>query len=176
MLKRFLIAVIFLSASAVPPLVVSFIALPAGAHTSGFGKADKVLVLKNERRLLLLRGEAVLKSYKVALGREPEGYKVREGDGRTPEGRYVLDWRNPKSRFYRSIHVSYPNLRDAARARALRVPPGGEIMIHGEPNGLGFVGKLLDWDWTEGCIAVTNEAMDEIWQAVDNGTPIEIRP
>jgi murein L,D-transpeptidase YafK len=176
LLKRLLIVVCLLSLSAVPPLVAGFIAPPAAAHSSALGKADEVLVLKGERRLLLLRGGAVLKSYKVALGREPQGYKVREGDGRTPEGRYVLDWRNPKSRFYRSIHVSYPNHRDAARARALRVPAGGEIMIHGAPNGLGFVGRLVGWDWTEGCIAVTNAEMDEIWQAVDDGTPIEIRP
>ncbi len=140
-------------------------------------KADKVLLRKGERRLDLLRGERVLRSYRVALGRAPVGPKRREGDGRTPEGAYLLDWRNPKSRYYRSIHVSYPNAADAKRARAAGVDPGGEIMIHGLPPGRGWLGAAhRRADWTEGCIAVTNDEIDEIWALVEDGTPIEIRP
>ncbi len=139
--------------------------------------ADRVLVLKSERRLVLMnQGEAV-RSYRVALGRNPEGRKVRQGDGRTPEGVYVLDRRNPQSRFYRSIGISYPNPEDRARARRLGVPPGGDIMIHGLPNRLaGIDGDHTRWDWTEGCIALTNAEIDEIWEAVADGTTIEIRP
>lgn len=140
-------------------------------------KADKVLVLKGERRLLLLRGGDVIRTYKIALGSNPEGTKIREGDSRTPEGRYILDWRNVKSRFYRSIHISYPNQGDISRARALGVSPGGAIMLHGLPNGRGAIGAdHARWDWTDGCIALTNAEMDEVWRAVADGTVIEIRP
>lgn len=145
--------------------------LPAGV------KADRVLVLKSERRLLLLRDGHALESYRIALGRNPVGDKVEEGDGRTPEGRYLLDWRNPGSRFYRSLHISYPNRQDRERARALGVPPGGAIMIHGLSERAALVGaEHVKWDWTEGCIAVTNAEIDRIWRLVDDGTPIEIRP
>jgi murein L,D-transpeptidase YafK len=140
-------------------------------------KADTVLVLKGERRLLLVRDGHVLESYRIALGRNPVGAKVEEGDGRTPEGRYLLDWRNPGSRFYRSLHISYPNPQDRERARALGVPPGGAIMIHGLSERAALVGaEHVKWDWTEGCIAVTNAEIDRIWRLVDDGTPIEIRP
>ena len=134
-------------------------------------------VLKAERRLLLFRGEQLLAAYRIALGSQPEGPKEHRGDGRTPEGRYVLDWRDSKSEFHRGIHISYPNAQDRARAAAAGVSPGGGIMIHGLPNGLGEIGAdHAASDWTRGCIAVTNEEMDEIWQAVPNGTPIEILP
>jgi murein L,D-transpeptidase YafK len=140
-------------------------------------KADEILVLKSQRTLILLRAGKAIRSYRVALGPSPSGPKTREGDGRTPEGRYVVDWRNTKSRFYRSLHISYPGRKDQERARALGVPLGSAIMIHGLPNGRAFVGAdHAKWDWTEGCIAVTNAEMDEIWVAVDDGTPIEIRP
>lgn len=140
-------------------------------------KADRVLVLKGERRLLLMSGGQVLRSYPIALGFNPRGHKQRRGDGRTPEGIYSLDWRNPESRFYRSIRVSYPNRTDRARAARAGVSPGGDIMIHGLPERLSVIGSVHSkWDWTEGCIAVTNEEMDEIWAAVDDGTTIEIRP
>ena len=138
---------------------------------------DKVLVLKGKRRMHLLRRGMILRTYRISLGRTPSGQKVKQGDGKTPEGWYTLDTRNPRSKFYRSIHVSYPNETDRARAAAIGVSPGGAIMIHGEPNHLsniGFNGK--GWDWTEGCIAVTNREIDEIWDAVPDGTPIEIRP
>lgn len=140
-------------------------------------KADKVLVLKGKRRLLLLAKGSVVRSYRIALGRNPRGRKRREGDGRTPEGTYYLDRRNPDSRYFRSIHISYPNQSDIARARARGVSPGGAIMIHGLPDGYGDVGRRhAEMDWTEGCIAVSNEEMLEIWAAVDDGTKIEIRP
>ncbi|MDH5750668.1 MAG: L,D-transpeptidase family protein [Rhodospirillales bacterium] len=148
----------------------------ANAMKLGLAKADKVIVLKSERRLVLFRNGTPLKSYRVALGRSPRGAKTRQGDGRTPEGVYVLDWRNRKSRFYRSIHVSYPGPADRDRARREGVSPGGDIMIHGLPNGRGAIGPdHTRWDWTDGCIAVTNAEIDEIWSLVDDGTPIEIR-
>lgn len=139
--------------------------------------ADRVVVLKKEHTLLLLRGDQVLKTYKVALGGEPVGPKQQEGDHKTPEGAYVLDRRNERSRFYRAIHISYPNEEDQRRAAAKGVPPGGDIMIHGLPNGFGWLGEAHRVrDWTDGCIAVTDAEMDEIWRAVRDGTPIEIKP
>ena len=140
-------------------------------------KADQVLVVKSERKLLLLRHGQMFREYAISLGKRPFGHKWEEGDQRTPEGHYVLDWRNPTSRFYRSIHVSYPDDTDLSYARMAGVDPGGNIMIHGLPNDSTWASWWVGrWDWTDGCIAVTNEAMDEIWMAVDEGTPIEIRP
>jgi murein L,D-transpeptidase YafK len=140
-------------------------------------RADRVIVLKSARTLTLMDHGTVLKEYKVALGGTPIGTKTRQGDHKTPEGSYILDRRNEHSQFYRSIHISYPNKQDRARAQKLKVSPGGEIMIHGLPNGYGWLGKAhLAEDWTDGCIAVTNEEIDEIWHALAEGTPIEIRP
>ena len=140
-------------------------------------KADHVLVLKQERRMFLQRDGRVLATYRISIGRNPEGAKTHAGDHRTPEGRYLLDWHNAQSKFHRSIHISYPNVQDIARSRQESVQPGGEIMIHGIQNGLGWLGRLHRWvDWTDGCIAVTDAEMDQIWQAVPDGTPIEIRP
>ena len=140
-------------------------------------KADKVVVVKELRELRLLADGEVFRTYQVSLGREPEGDKLWEGDGRTPEGRYVLDFKNENSAFHRSIRVSYPNAQDWREARALGVHPGSDIMIHGLKPEFADVGKgHLREDWTEGCIAVTNREMDEIWSLVPVGTPIEIRP
>lgn len=137
---------------------------------------DRIVVIKQERRMRLMRQGKVLREYEVALGREPVGHKQREGDRRTPEGVYRIDTRNSKSAFYRSLRISYPSVQDRLRAAKRGVSPGGAIMIHGLPNGRGAVGrKHLNDDWTDGCIAVTNEEMDEIWQAVPVGVPIEIR-
>jgi murein L,D-transpeptidase YafK len=137
--------------------------------------ADKVLVLKGERKLLLMRGDEVLKTYSVSLGGSPVGPKIRQGDSKTPEGIYVLDRHNAKSQYHRSIHISYPSAEDVARAKKLRVPPGGDVFVHGQPHE--FSGTSLQvGDWTDGCIAVTNAEMDEIWRAVADGTVIEIRP
>lgn len=136
---------------------------------------DKVFVDKSERRLQLLSGNEVIKSYHVALGGNPIGHKQRQGDKRTPIGSYTLDYKNEKSKFYRSIHISYPNAADKARAKALGISAGGDIMIHGQQNGKGaFAIDTQKLDWTEGCIAVTNAEMDEIMAAVKLGTPIEI--
>ena len=138
-------------------------------------QADLVRVDKSDRRMDLLRDGAVIATYEVSLGAAPEGHKAEEGDERTPTGRYALDWRNPNSIAHLSIHVSYPNAEDAARAEARGVSPGEHIMIHGLPNGWGWLGALhRGWDWTNGCIAVTNAEMREIWSLVPNGTPIEI--
>lgn len=139
--------------------------------------ADRVLVLKKERTLELLCRGKVIKSYKVALGGEPVGPKTRQGDHRTPEGIYVLDSRNAKSQFHKSIHISYPNPKDRAVARVRGVQPGGDVFVHGLPNGYEWVGAAhRARDWTDGCVAVTNEEIEEIWRAVPDGTPIEIRP
>ncbi|MDJ0950223.1 MAG: L,D-transpeptidase family protein [Alphaproteobacteria bacterium] len=144
--------------------------LPAGA------KADSVVVLKGNRELILYADGKLLKTYPVSLGGVPLGHKQREGDERTPEGKYRIDWRNPNSAFHLSLHISYPNSDDKARARERGANPGGDIMIHGIRNGFGWIGRLHRWiDWTNGCISVTNEEMREIWRAVPNGTPIEIR-
>jgi murein L,D-transpeptidase YafK len=138
---------------------------------------DQVVIVKSSRRLFLYDGALLVESYPVALGFEPDGPKRVQGDGRTPEGAYHLDYRNKRSDYHRSIHVSYPDTRDRARARALGRSPGGMIMIHGLPTGLGDIGRdHTTVDWTDGCIAVTNEQMDEIWRLVDDGTPIHILP
>ncbi len=146
------------------------------ALTAGV-KADRVVVAKKDRTLTLMHQGQILKTYKVSLGGEPAGPKVQEGDHKTPEGTYVLDRRNPKSKFYRSIHISYPNEQDRERAAKLGVSAGGDIMVHGLPNGFGWLERVhLERDWTDGCIAVTDREMDEIWDAVADGTVIEILP
>lgn len=140
-------------------------------------RADHVVVLKKERTLQLLSQGKVMKTYKVALGGDPIGPKSRQGDHKTPEGVYVLDSRNARSQFYKSIHISYPSERDRALARKSGVSPGGDIFVHGLPNGFGAIGAAHRLkDWTDGCIAVTNVETDEIWKAVPDRTQIEIRP
>jgi len=142
--------------------------------------ADQVVVKKSERKLMLMNNGKVVREYRVALGDAPRGHKMRQGDERTPEGNYILDWRNPRSNFYKSIHVSYPNAQDRMLAKAMGHDPGGMIMIHGLPNYLPQNAiKYANYnrrDWTDGCIAVDNHEMDEIWQAVRDGTPIRILP
>ena len=146
---------------------------PATAFTS----ADRVVVHKGARRLELLRDGQVLATYRVALGLDPSGHKEREGDFRTPEGNYSLVRRNPNSEYFLSIQVDYPNAQDVARARKQGLRPGGAIMIHGQPN---IPKKTRDYysnvDWTEGCIAVSNSDMVEIWLMTPPDTPIEILP
>jgi murein L,D-transpeptidase YafK len=147
------------------------LALPADA------KADLVVVHKGTRRLDLYQHGELLKSYSVSLGRHPEGPKRQQGDGRTPEGQYVLDYRKRDSSFYRALHISYPAPADLAAARAQGVEPGGLVMVHGMKNGLGWLGRLhLAFDWTDGCVAVTDREMDEIWRAVPDGTKIVLKP
>jgi murein L,D-transpeptidase YafK len=140
-------------------------------------QADRIIVEKDKRKLSLMKNGSVLKSYQVALGRQPVGQKMKEGDNRTPEGNYKIDYRNPKSNYYRALHISYPDKADVARAKKGGSNPGGDIMIHGLRKGLGWVGKLHRIvDWTRGCIAVTNWEVEEIWRVVPDGTPIEIYP
>jgi murein L,D-transpeptidase YafK len=136
-----------------------------------------VIVLKRSRRLLLLREDRVLRDYPIALGRNAVGPKRQRRDGRTPEGSYVLGARVADSRFHRALRISYPDAGDRERARRAGVDPGGDVMVHGLPDGEGWIGEEhRRFDWTDGCIAVTDEEMDEIWELVDDGTPIEIRP
>lgn len=138
-------------------------------------KIDKVAVDKSERIMQLLSSDKVIRSYHIALGDNPKGHKRQEGDERTPEGVYTLDYKNENSIAYRSIHISYPNAADIAQAKARGVSPGGAIMIHGQMNGFeALTDYYQQHDWTDGCIAVTNEEMDEIMAAVEVGTPIEI--
>ncbi len=139
--------------------------------------ADRVVIEKSLRKLTLLRGDTVLKTYKIALGGQPVGRKECQGDNRTPEGRYVVDSRNKKSHYHWSLHISYPNAADRANAKKKKCNPGGDIFIHGLPNGYGWMGKLhTAHDWTLGCIAVTDQEIEEIWHLVPNGTPVEIKP
>lgn len=138
-------------------------------------KADFVLVDKSDRTLTLYRGGNVVREYTgIAFGDAPQGHKQFEGDERTPEGRYIIDTRNPESAYHLSLRISYPNNRDRAYAEELNRSPGGDIFIHGQPN-MSPVDRLPG-DWTDGCIAVTNAEMEELWGAIDDGTPIEIRP
>ena len=141
------------------------------------GPADRILIEKNERRLTLIAKGKVLKTYEIALGGDPSGPKERQGDNKTPEGTYVIDSRNRDSRYHLSLHISYPNEQDKKRAKQLGVSPGGDIMIHGIKNGFSWVGDHhTGVDWTKGCIAVTNEEIEEIDRLAPNGTIVEIRP
>ena len=140
--------------------------------------ADQVVVKKSQRKLQLMKGGQVIREYRVALGDNPYGHKMQEGDERTPEGNYVLDWRNPNSQYHKAIHISYPNEQDLAVAQALGVEPGGMIMVHGLPNGVRSPSVRAEYqrrDWTNGCIAVQDHEIDEIWRLVRDGTPIRIQ-
>jgi murein L,D-transpeptidase YafK len=139
--------------------------------------ADRIVIEKSARTLSLFSGDRKVKTYRIALGSNPRGPKQQEGDGRTPEGAYRIDGRKKDSAFHRALHISYPNARDRRRARQLRVSPGSAIMIHGLPKGMGALGKAHSLrDWTQGCIAVTNEEIEEIWRVVPNGTRVVIKP
>lgn len=139
--------------------------------------ADLVRVYKAERRLVLFANDLPIDEFQIALGSSPIGAKRQQGDGRTPEGRYTIDWRKADSDFFRALHISYPNENDRRFAREQGVSPGGAIMIHGLPNGLGMIGSNhILRDWTDGCIAVTNEEMALLWERVPDGVPIEIFP
>ncbi|MCS7203508.1 MAG: L,D-transpeptidase family protein [Thermodesulfovibrio sp.] len=140
-------------------------------------QADLVVVIKSKRILLLMNEGKILKVYKVALGKNPVGHKIEQGDGKTPEGIYYIVGRNANSNFYKSLKISYPNEKDYEKALKLGVNPGGGIMIHGLSKKVEYLGKYhIIEDWTEGCIAVTNEEIDEIWSMVPDGTPIYIQP
>ena len=160
------------------PRIVA-LSIPCCLPFEGFEnpQADRILVRKAKRELVLLHQGRVLRSYRVALGGNPVGPKRRRGDGKTPEGLYTITARNSGSAFHRSLRISYPNAADRARARRDGVNPGGDIMIHGLPNGRGYIGKAHRLvDWTDGCIAVTDEEIEEIWRLAPNGTPVQIDP
>ena len=155
--------------------------MPASASTTPqdttqTSKVDHILVDKSQRRLVLYRDGKPYKSYEVSLGLNPKGHKRFEGDRRTPEGIYLIDHKNSNSAYHLSLHISYPNERDLRNASERGVKPGGQIMIHGMPTGLIKVSHKYDDDWTDGCIAVSNAAVEEIWRLVDVGTLIEIKP
>jgi len=140
-------------------------------------RATSIVVEKQARQLSLLQGDRIIKTYRASLGGNPIGHKQREGDSRTPEGNYSIDSKNSRSRFHLALHISFPDAADRARAAQNAVPPGSDIMVHGLPNGLGWLSGLhLFRDWTDGCIAVTNAEMEEIWALVETGTPIQIKP
>ena len=139
--------------------------------------ADKILIEKGKRKMTLFSNGKVLRTYKIALGGNPNGPKERQGDNKTPEGIYFIDSRNMDSRYHLSLHISYPNEKDRKRARELGVSPGGNIMIHGIKNGYAWIGDHhAGFDWTNGCIAVTDEEIEEIERLVPDGTMVEIRP
>jgi murein L,D-transpeptidase YafK len=155
-------------------LAATWFSSPSGAV---FEQADRVVVRKAERKLYLMKGKEVLRSFKVALGLSPDGPKLREGDFRTPEGRYTLVDRNADSDFFLSIRISYPNTADASRARSKGHAPGGAIMIHGQPNSPTRSAEYYRrTDWTDGCIAVSNSDMVDIWLMTARNTPIDILP
>ena len=139
--------------------------------------ADRILVEKSERKLSIFHHGKLLKTYRVALGRNPVGPKEREGDMKTPEGVYTVDYRNPNSDYHLSLHISYPSAEDVVRAAERGIPAGFDIMIHGLPNGHQRPASFHPQeDWTAGCIAVTDEEIDELWRVTPDGTPIEIVP
>lgn len=154
-------------------LALLIMAAPAGAKIE---QADRIVVIKHKRILMLMQNGEIIKSYRIALGGNPNGHKVRAGDKRTPEGQYIIDARNPNSSYHLSLRISYPGPADLENAERLGVSPGDSIMIHGQKPQYAHLGKMhrLE-DWTEGCIAVTNREIEEIWKLVPDGTPIEIK-
>jgi murein L,D-transpeptidase YafK len=139
--------------------------------------ADRMLVRKSARALDLFRGSDLIRTYTVSLGRTPSGPKQQAGDGRTPEGTYRLDYRKGDSSFHRALHISYPSAADVTSASARGVSAGGLVMVHGMKNHLGWIGRAhRAIDWTDGCVAVTNQEIEEIWRVVPDGAPITIQP
>lgn len=150
---------------------------PCFASTTNQPQADKILIIKSAHSMTLLSGDKVLKIYKVALGTAPIGPKRIEGDHKTPEGNYSIDAKNPQSQFHLALHISYPNAQDRLRAEKSGTRPGGAIMIHGLAKQFAYLGPLhRQVDWTDGCVAVTNAEIEEIWKLVPLGTRVEIRP
>jgi murein L,D-transpeptidase YafK len=167
---------VFLIGSMVGPPALQSLETPSGGEGRS-RRADRVLVEKQAHRLTLLRGGKIVGTYRIALGRQPSGDKVCKGDHKTPEGLFIIDSHLPASGFHRALHVSYPDAAHRKAARRQGCDPGGSIMIHGTKNGLGWLGSLHRMiDWTDGCKAVTDREIEEIYAAVPNGTPVEIRP
>ena len=160
---------------AVPLLLLLAVACAPVAPDAPLPRADRILVDKSDRTLTLFAGGQPIRTYRgIQLGDAPEGHKRFQGDERTPEGRYTIDARNPASAYHLSLRISYPDAADRAYAAARGRSPGGDIFIHGQPNALP-AGRLPG-DWTDGCIALANAEIEEVWQAVPDGTQIEIRP
>jgi len=155
---------------------------PTIRHTPAVGIksvviADSIVVEKGKRTLTLFAAGLPVRTYQIALGTQPTGDKVRIGDGRTPEGLFHIDYKNPQSKYHMALHISYPDSAHAQRASALGVSPGGDIMIHGLPPAYAKIGAAhAQYNWTEGCIAVTDREIEEIWSAVPKGAPIQIKP
>ncbi len=157
--------------------VAECISVHSSATAPNKQRADRIVIVKSERTLTLFNGGQVLKTYKVALGGNPIGAKEKAGDKKTPEGAYMIDSKNAKSRFHLALHISYPNAEDLKRARKRGVNPGGGIEIHSLESQYAWVGSLhRQVNWTAGCIAVTNAEIEEIWSLVEVGTPVDIRP
>ena len=155
--------------------VLVLLFLPTTAFSAE--KADSVVVVKSEKKLYLYKAEHVLASYSVVFGANPTGHKQQQGDERTPEGRYTLDFKKSDSAYHRAIRISYPNAQDIENAKKRGVDPGGSVMIHGQKNGFSWASFLAQrFNWTNGCIALANADMDAVWEAVEAGTPIEIKP
>jgi len=149
----------------------------ASQRTSASKTVDKILVIKSARRLELISDGKVIRSYRISLGKQPKGPKLQEGDKRTPEGLYWVDWRKRSDKFNLAMHINYPNISDAAKARREGVNPGSMIMIHGTPDSEENPEELFHTlDWTDGCIAMKNYEMREVWSMVKDGTMVEIRP
>lgn len=158
-------------------LLLVLATLPVSANDKPLATPDIIVVNKAKRVMTLYADKKAIKTYRIALGGNPVGHKEQEGDSRTPEGRYIIDAKNPWSSFHLSLHISYPDRRDRAAARKKGMSPGGAIMIHGTPEGLAAAQALgIFNDWTAGCIAVSNAEIEEIYRAVRIGTPIVIKP
>jgi len=157
--------------------LLSILALLVCVVAHAAAQADSIVVSKTQRKMELYSDGKVIKTYRIALGPNSVGPKTRQGDHRTPEGTYRIDAKNAHSRYHLALHVSYPDAKDRERARKLGVSPGGDIMIHGLPDQYAFLGPLhTKYDWTDGCIAVSNAEIEEIWKLVPVGTEVQINP
>jgi murein L,D-transpeptidase YafK len=167
------------AALAAAVLLFSFcVPVPAlGLSPAMDGPVDRIIIEKSKRTMTLLKQDKEIKTYKIALGRDPVGPKVQMGDKKTPEGLYFVDYKVRNSIYHRALHLSYPNPEDMERAKSLRVPPGGSIMIHGMKQDKLWMGDVQYlFNWTNGCIALTNDEIEEVWDLVSTWTPVEIKP
>jgi murein L,D-transpeptidase YafK len=156
--------------------IITAIILLLISATSFAEIADRIVVVKSRKMLYLQNGGKVFASYPVVFGSNPDGHKQKQGDGRTPEGVYTIDAKKANSAYYKALHVSYPNAKDIVLAKASGVSPGGDIMIHGQKNGFSWASFIVQYfNWTKGCIALTNGNMEHVWQSVNEGTTIEIQ-
>ncbi|WKJ90346.1 L,D-transpeptidase family protein [Methylomonas montana] len=153
---------------------IFLIAIPVLSHAEF---ADLITISKSEKVLYLQKQGRVFAAYPVAFGRNPIGHKEKQGDNRTPEGAYTIDARNENSSYFKALHISYPNSKDIDQARVKGVSAGGDIMIHGQKNGFGWASFLVQhFNWTRGCVALSNDNMEKVWQSVNVGAKIEIKP